>query len=51
MKSNVLVIKFKEFFSPNKDEFLETERGFYSEWANIEKNLSVVTWVLYFGRI
>ena len=43
MKMIVLVIKFKELFPPNKDAF--------SGWANIQKPLLVVTWVLEFGRI
>ena len=47
----ILVIKFKELFPPNQDAFSENERDFYSEWANIQKNLSVVTHVLCFGRI
>ena len=51
MKMIVLVIKFKEFFLPNQDAFLETERGFSLEQANIQKPISFVTQVLYFGRI
>ena len=51
MKMIVLVIKLKEFFLPHQDEFSETEKGFSSERANIQKPLSVVTHVSNFGRI
>ena len=47
----VLVIKFKELFLPNGNEFLETSRDFYLSRENIQNPPSVFTWVSHIGSI
>ena len=47
----ILVIKFKELFLPNENEFLENERGVFSSHANIKKNPSGFTKVSHIGNI